>query len=469
MRRLHAGRTIGVEGRLEGHAGTHADTLDLAGGRDLAGHRVPGQVRHRTVHLGVDVAAVDRACDRIGVDRGRRGLLVGVVAIDQLVPEAFLGLVAGQALDVGAQLRQHLVVALVVLRQHFQHLDHGHHRPAVGARPAQLRMVAHAFDVAVHVDAQLRVEHALRELQHLVDGVVVVLAVARHLAQVGHGRHAHEHVVQPDRVRQRTHLAPALAVRSAARQDAVLQAVLVLGDEVAADADHLAVVDLRAAHLGLQEAVAQGAGIVQRVRVQEALDRRVRVGAVRLHHRQVGPGQLRQQRVALLGVVGVALVAGGLAGRQHAQVGDAPFVAGQAEVARFQHRIRLGLGEVGDRRIVALVDQLSRRGAVQVGEHAVEHGLDLVSFHRLVAGRVLDVEGVQHRIGRGRAFFLGRRRVLRNGAHGREQARNEQADQCTARHGGGHLGCLLFISAGESSGYRWCGATRSCEIPCSPG
>jgi hypothetical protein len=279
---------------------------------------------------------------------------------------------------------------------------------------------------------QLRVEHALRELQHLAHGVVVVLALARGLAQVGHGRHAHEHIVQPEGVRQRAHLASALPVRAAAGQRAVLQAIFLPGDEVAADANHLAIVDRRRGQFRLHEAVAQGAGVVQRVRVEEALDRRRRASRVGLHRRVMGLGQVGQQLVALGHVVGIALVAGGGASGQHAEISHAPFVAGQAEVARLQDRLRVGarrvIDAVIDRRTGRLVDQLGRRGALEIGQHTVEHGLCLRRFHRAVLGRVFDVERMQHGVGRGWTFFLGDWRFL-----GRYVERQwEQAgDECT--------------------------------------
>ncbi|EEF25056.1 conserved hypothetical protein [Ricinus communis] len=150
--------------------------------------------------------------------------------------------------------------------------------------------------------------------------------------------------------------------------------------------------------------------------------------AVRLHDREIRLRQPGQQRVALERVIRVAAVARGGARDEHARVGHAPFIARQAEVARLQHGVRVRLRQVGDGRARALVDHLGRRHLVQVIEHTVQHGLDVGRVHRAVRRRVMHVQRMQHGVGRGRAFFLRRRRLL----GGRGQRAGGQ-NQCRAR------------------------------------
>ena len=74
----------------------------------------------------------------------------------------------------------------------------------------------------MHVHAFLPVEHAGGKLQHLPDGVVEIAALTREFPHLGERGNAHVHVVQPERLRLRT----------GARQRAIGQAELFLGDMV---------------------------------------------------------------------------------------------------------------------------------------------------------------------------------------------------------------------------------------------
>jgi hypothetical protein len=142
-----------------------------------------------------------------------------------------------------------------------------------------------------------------------------------------------------------------------------------------------------------------------------------------------------QQTVALADVIEVALVAGGGAGGQHACVGDAPFVAGEAEVARLEYRVGIGPGQVGDGGAARLADDFCRCAAVEVGEDAVQHRFDLGGFHHPVRSRVFHLERVQHGVGGGRALFLRWRRFLGRGV---ECQRNECGEERPAQRRGFH-------------------------------
>ena len=333
VRREGARGTVVVEGRLEAHAGADARALDLALRVDLRRDRVPRQHRRGPVGHGVDPAAVDRPGHRVGVDRGGGRLEVGVVPVQELVPEARPGLAGGEPADVRAQEVEDRRPVRVVLGQHVEQLDERHEGPAVRPGPAELGVDLHPLHPAVHEEPLLAVEHPAGELQDLLHRVVVVPPLAGELPHLRERGHAHVEVVEPERVR----------LRPVAGQRPVGQPELLRADEADEVVDHRPEVRGDARARGLDHRRAQRARVVERARLQHRAEGTVRDGV-----RPVVVGERGDESEAPGHVVLEGRVARRLRGEQHAGVHDAPLVARHAEGPGLDDGLGAGLREVGE-------------------------------------------------------------------------------------------------------------------------
>jgi len=172
--------------------------------------------------------------------------------------------------------------------------------------------------------------------------------------------------------------------------------VFLAADEVAAGIEQRRYIGLQAVALGLDEGCTQRPDIVQCVRFQRAQHRGLGL-RISLQARQGRPGQVGQQGHALIGVIDVALFAGGGAGCQHARVGDAPLVAGEPVIALGENGVVVDLAEIPDLLLGVLVDHLGRGHRVEVGEDAVQHFAHVRHGRRAVRGRVVRLHQVQRR------------------------------------------------------------------------
>ena len=124
-------RTIVVESGVEGHAGAHTSTLHTTLVGDLGREGLPTQLSHGTIGDATDPTLANSVGDAVGVDGGGRGFEIGVVAVEQLVPEALAGLVGGQTAHVATQLHEQEETVGMVLGEHVEQFDGGEQSPSV--------------------------------------------------------------------------------------------------------------------------------------------------------------------------------------------------------------------------------------------------------------------------------------------------------------------------------------------------
>jgi hypothetical protein len=118
VRREQMHRPVHVEHRVEAHAGAHAGAFHLPLGVHLPDHGIPSERRRRPECERVEPAAIDAASDAEHEHRTRRGFLVGLAAIQELMPEAGVTLRSDEASRMFAKQRKDARPAGMILRQH---------------------------------------------------------------------------------------------------------------------------------------------------------------------------------------------------------------------------------------------------------------------------------------------------------------------------------------------------------------
>ena len=366
-------RPVVIVGGIEREARANAGVLHLTLVVDLGRHRIPAELGGRPVGHGADPPAVDGPGHAEHKHGRGGGLEIGVVTVEQLVPQARAGLAGGQTPEVGPELIEHGRTARMILGQNVEQLDHRHGRPAIRARPVEFGVIVRVRGPTVQVEAPLPVEHAGGKLEHLPHGVVVIAALAREFSHLGQRGNAHVHVVQPQRLR----------LRVVPGQRAVGETELPVTDVLHVGVDHGHQVRTHAGPARLDQRRAHGAGIVER----RGGDQVPELKAAHLGGRGHGAGHVGRGRagggeIGLIlqaderqpvgnelesphGEGGEACVAGDLARQQHGRIGHAFLVADQREevvLAPIQHGVGIGFAEIGDFRARPAVDDPHRAG-----------------------------------------------------------------------------------------------------------
>ena len=151
--RLVVGRAVVVEGGVEAHSRAHAGAVHLSAVQYLGADGMPAQLRHGAVSDTLDPSLVDGVGDAVDIDGRGRCFQIGVVAVHQLVPEAFRTLVVDQPLDVAAQLFEQEGAFGMVVGQRVEQLAVGQDGPSVGAYPVVGGLLRQAFHIAVAVQS----------------------------------------------------------------------------------------------------------------------------------------------------------------------------------------------------------------------------------------------------------------------------------------------------------------------------
>ena len=146
----------------------------------------------------------------------------------------------------------------------------------------------------------------------------------------------------------------------------------------------------------LDHRAADGAGIIEGMRVDYTAHVAVNILILLIDFGELW-GHLCQQTVALQHVVAVGLVASGLKGGQHARVGDAPLIAGQAEAALLQLGVGSDVFHPGHLLPCFLVYQHGRCLSVDVFQYTVHRLLHALCCRYAIA----DAVGRLHQVERG--------------------------------------------------------------------
>ena len=367
----HMYGTMGIEGGVESHAGTHAHLLNLTFRVDCRLYGMPSHECHGAVGLCINPALVDGMGQTIGIDGRGRGFEIGVVAVEQLMPETGMMLQGRKSGGMLAEQVEQLLALGMSFGQHVEHLAQRQDSPSVSPAPEESRMRLHGLYPSVAEEVLLGYPHTTGKTAHLAGCLVVVFRVARQLAHIGHRGNAHEHIVEPHRI----------LLRTQARESAVGKPILLVNDIAGVVIDERTQTGSlsHARERGLDHRAAHGTGIVEGMRVDDAADIAVDclAGGKQFLIIRIDFGQ---QTVALCHIVAIGRIARHFVGSQDAGIGDAPLVAGQSETALLQ--LHVGIDVLQGCRLVAirpfaarlLIYQRGRRLCVDVAQHAV-HGL----------------------------------------------------------------------------------------------
>ena len=200
----HMNRTIGIESGIEAHTRAHTNVLHLTFLIHRRLHGMPGQLGHGAVSLRIYPAFVDGMSEAIGIDSRSRSLQIGIITVEQLMPETVVMLQGGQTTHMRTQKFHDLSTLRMVLRQHVKHLAHGQNGPSISPSPMESRMIGHCFHPSVAEQPFLFDKHALRKLKHLAHSLIVIASFAGVFTHIGHRGNSHKHVVEPKRVVLRT-------------------------------------------------------------------------------------------------------------------------------------------------------------------------------------------------------------------------------------------------------------------------
>ena len=235
-------------------------------------------------------------------------------------------------------------------------------------------MGLHGLYPAMAEQSVLSHEHAVGKEQHLTGCLIIVLGIARQPSHIGHGGNTHEHVVQPHRV----------LLRAQTCKDAVSEPVLLIDNIVGIQVDTLSQRQRRVVEHGLDHRHAHGTGIVQRMGVDDATHVDVDVLMLLIDFLEIGR-HVAQQFVALVDVVAIGIVAGGLISCQHRGIGDAPLIAGQSETALLQLGVLVDILQAGHLPARTFVYQLCRGLTLYIAQHTVDGLLDTLLGGNAVA------------------------------------------------------------------------------------
>src|SRR4051794_14429850 len=109
-------RPVIVEGRVKTHPGADTGPLDLPFVIYFCSNCVPGKYGNRRISTFVDETVVDGPGYCVGIYCSGRCFKVGIVAVDQLVPETGAVLVTCEPFYMCAKLFEYLVIAGVCFR-----------------------------------------------------------------------------------------------------------------------------------------------------------------------------------------------------------------------------------------------------------------------------------------------------------------------------------------------------------------
>ena len=216
------GRTAVVKSGVERHAGAHAGPFHLSPLVDLGGDSIPAEGGDRSVDHWTDPSLVDGSCNAVDIDCCCGGLQVGVVLVQQLVPEAVARLQSGQSADMRFQEFKYLTSSGVVCGQHIQCLHQREQRPPVGPAPEEIGLPVGCLHPSVAEESFFLHEHLFTEKDDLSYNLIEIAALTGHCTHLGDGRDAHEHVIEPDTV----HLRPF------AGKGTVMEPILIVHDVV---------------------------------------------------------------------------------------------------------------------------------------------------------------------------------------------------------------------------------------------
>ena len=324
-------RTIIVEGRIEGHTSAYASAFDKSFLSNLCRKGIPTQLSNRTISDALEPTLIDGTGNGIGVDGCCTSLEVRILAIEQLMPEAFTRLIGSQTTNMLAQLLEDEGTVGVRLGQHVEEFDGSQQSPSVGTSPVISRLVGQSFHIPMAIDTFLRNPHALDKVLIHSCGLVEILRLTRINASVCDCRDAHVHIVEPNGV----------ALRTMTSESAVGQAILSVLHEIEVVLDNRRQILTLHSKLfilnGLHHRRTHRSAIVQGTGMEDLLH----LGVLTLLLSFELRSDLADEIEARLHIIAVSLVASDLGSRQQGLVGDAPFVRTNAESTTFQCSVLL--------------------------------------------------------------------------------------------------------------------------------
>ncbi len=384
MCRVDAGGAAIVKGGVECHAGTHAGTFHLSLLVYLCSDSVPAERGDRPVDHGTDPSLVNGVGDTVDINCGGGGLQVGVVPVEQLMPEAIARLQCGQAADMRFQEFKDPVSSGVVCWQYVQRLHQREQRPAVGSPPEESRLSVGCLYPSVAEESFFFDEHLFPKEGDLPHRLVEIATLTGRCTHLCDGRDAHEHVIEPDGV----HLWPLPG------KGAIVQPVFVVHDVVHIVCNHRFQLQPGFHARCLDHGSAHGACIVE-CRRPEDLPHLGIGGAIISQHLLECRPDLRNEAKAICRVCFVSLVAGYLRRCQHGCVGDPPLVARETEISFFQSAMLINLIGCSDLLPGLVVDQNSGRHLLEIGQDAIQILFDGFRFRNAVRSVVVGFHQVQ--------------------------------------------------------------------------